>query len=370
MVLDSKKILDEFEDLKKRYKEIKAAYDGDCILNELEEYKKITLDKDFWLDKEKAQGVLKQISTIEKQISDWSTLDDSYDEVAIFISMIDRDSDIDDDISMYMDKFRSTLNKMELLNLLNSSDDKRDAILTIHSGAGGTDSQDWANMLFRMYSRWSESNNYSSSVLSFQDGDEAGVKEVSLEIKGLYSYGYLKSEIGIHRLVRISPFNSNSKRHTSFASVFVSPILDDEVVIDINDKDIKIDTYRASGAGGQHVNKTDSAVRITHIPTGITVQCQNQRSQLNNKNNALKMLKSRLYQKHIEDMENKKNQLSSAKKDIAWGSQIRSYVFHPYNMVKDHRTKHETASVDKVMDGDIDMFIRAYLLHQMENSNE
>ena len=267
-------------------------------------------------------------------------------------------------------KWLLNLFKMELLNLLNSPDDKKDAILTIHSGAGGTDSQDWANMLYRMYSRWCESNNYSFSTLSFQEGDEAGVKEVSMEIKGLYSYGYLKSEIGIHRLVRQSPFNSNSKRHTSFASVFLSPLLDDEISIDIKDKDIKIDTYRASGAGGQHVNKTDSAVRITHIPSGIIVQCQNQRSQLNNKNNAIKMLRSKLYQRHLEELQNKKDKISSYKKNISWGSQIRSYVFHPYNMVKDHRTNYETANIDKVMDGNIEIFIRAYLLYQMENNNE
>ena len=369
-MLDLKKILDEFQILESRYDEIKSAFDRDLTLKELEKYKTLTLDEKFWLDKDKAQDVLKRISAIERQINDWSELDDSYDEIAIFISMLDDASDVDDEVSMSLVKFRDILNKMELLKLLNLTDDKRDAILTIHSGAGGTDAQDWANMLFRMYSRWSESNSYSSSVLSFQEGDEAGVKEVSLEIKGLYSYGYLKSEIGIHRLVRLSPFNSNSKRHTSFASVFVSPILDDEIIIDINDKDLKIDTYRASGAGGQHVNKTDSAVRITHLPTGIIVQCQNQRSQLNNKNNALKMLKSRLYQRHIEEMKQEKDKLSSGKKDISWGSQIRSYVFHPYSMVKDHRTKYETVNVDKVMDGDIDMFIRSYLLHQMENNNE
>ena len=369
-MLELRKILDEFEVLKKRYNEIKSAHDNQSILEELEKLKTLTLDENFWVNKENAQKILKKISVIEKQVEDWSSLDDSYDEISIFISLLDEESDVDKDICISFNSFKELLNKMELVKLLNSSDDKRDAILTIHAGAGGTDAQDWASILFRMYSRWSEINKYSFSVLSFQEGDEAGIKEVTLEIKGLHSYGYLKSEIGIHRLVRISPFNSNSKRHTSFASVFVSPILDDEIVIDINDKDLKIDTYRASGAGGQHVNKTDSAVRITHLPSGIIVQCQNQRSQLNNKNNALKMLKSKLYQKHIEEIQDKKNQLSSVKKDISWGSQIRSYVFHPYNMVKDHRTKHETANIDKVVDGDINMFIRSYLLHQMENNNE
>ena len=284
--------------------------------------------------------------------------------------MSDDLSSLDRDLEESFNRFKQYLNKMELLNLFSSEDDKNDAIITIHPGAGGTDSQDWANMLFRMYSRWCESNKYPFSILSFQEGDIEGLKEVSIEIKGLYSYGYLKSEIGVHRLVRLSPFNSNSKRHTSFASVFVSPLVDNEISIEIEDKELKIDTYRASGAGGQHVNKTDSAVRITHIPTGLIVQCQNQRSQLNNKNNALKMLRSKLYQRHLEKIEEEKNKISTNKKDISWGNQIRSYVFHPYNMVKDHRTKYETANVDRVMDGDLDMFIRSYLLHQMEINNE
>ena len=282
---------------------------------------------------------------------------------------MEKDSDIDKDIEISLENFKNLLDKIELLNLLNSPEDNHDGILTIHSGAGGTDSQDWANMLYRMYIRWSEIHKYSVSILSFQEGDEAGIKEVSIEVKGLYSYGYLKSEIGIHRLVRLSPFNSNSKRHTSFASVFVSPIINNDINININDKDIKIDTYKASGAGGQHVNKTDSAVRITHIPTNIVVQCQNQRSQLINKNNAMKMLKSKLYQLHIEEIENKKEKLSSSKKNISWGSQIRSYVFHPYSMVKDHRTKCETSNINKIMDGDLDIFIRSYLLYQMEINN-
>jgi len=370
MILESKKILDEFEGLKARYNEIKSAFDYNSINEELESFKVLTLDQNFWNDRIKAQTILKKISSIERQINNWDSLDNSFEDTSLFISMIKDDSVLDSDIQESFDKFKKVLNKIEFLNLLNLSDDKRDAILTIHAGAGGTDAQDWANMLHRMYLRWCESNNYACSILSFQDGDEAGIKEVSIEIKGLYSYGYLKSEIGIHRLVRLSPFNSNSKRHTSFASVFISPLLDNEIAVEVNEKDIKIDTYRASGAGGQHVNKTDSAVRITHIPTGIIVQCQNQRSQLNNKNNAIKMLKSKLYQRHLEEIQNEKDKVSSDKKNISWGSQIRSYVFHPYSMVKDHRTKYETANIDKVMDGSIDSFIRAYLLHQMENNNE
>ena len=269
-----------------------------------------------------------------------------------------------------LNAYQKIIDDIEIKLTLGRSEDFQNAIMSIHPGAGGTESQDWAQMLFRMYKKWIEKEDYTLEIIDFQPGEEAGIKDVTFEIKGDYAFGLAKAEAGVHRMVRLSPFDTNNRRHTSFASVFVYPSVDDDINITLNQSDIRIDTYRASGAGGQHVNKTDSAVRITHLPSGIIVQCQNQRSQLNNKNNALKMLKSRLYQRHIEDMENKKNQLSSVKKDIAWGSQIRSYVFHPYNMVKDHRTKYETASVDKVMDGDIDMFIRAYLLHQMENSNE
>ncbi len=307
MMLELKKITDEFQKLENQYKDIKSAFNDISVSGDLEKLKTITLEKNFWENRSKAQKILKKISSIENQLNSWKQLDDSYEELSIFISIVEEEPELDREIENSLGKFRSLIKKMEFLNLLNLPEDKQDAILTIHSGAGGTDSQDWANMLYRMYSRWCEMHDYSFSVLSFQEGDEAGVKEVSIEIKGRYSYGYLKSEIGIHRLVRISPFNSNSKRHTSFASIFLSPLSDDKVVIEVNDKDLKIDTYRASGAGGQHVNKTDSAVRLTHIPTGIIVQCQNQRSQLNNKNNALKMLRSKLYQRHLEELKDKKD---------------------------------------------------------------
>ena len=254
-------------------------------------------------------------------------------------------------------------------NILNDEDDARDAIISIHPGAGGTESQDWAEMLFRMYSRWIEKKNFKSKLLDYQQGDEAGIKDVSIEVSGKYSYGYLKSEMGVHRLVRISPFDSNGKRHTSFASVFVYPVIDDQIDIEINDKDIKIDTYRASGAGGQHVNKTDSAVRITHLPTSIVVQCQNERSQLKNKNTALKILKSKLYQQVLDERKKDFDNFSGDKKDISWGSQIRSYVFHPYSLIKDHRTDTQTSNVNVFMDGDIDLFIKEYLIKNMEINN-
>ena len=221
-------------------------------------------------------------------------------------------------------------------------------------------------MLYRMYSRWIEKKGFKMKLLDYQQGDEAGIKDVSIEVRGEYSYGYLKTERGVHRLVRISPFDSNGKRHTSFASVFVYPLIDDEIDIKINDKDLKIDTYRASGAGGQHVNKTDSAVRITHLPSSIVVQCQNERSQLKNKNTAIKILKSKLYQKSLDERKDDMKELSGDKKDIAWGSQIRSYVFHPYNLIKDHRTDIQTSNINSFMDGNIDFFIKEYLINNME----
>tara|TARA_Y100001970_G_C14121977_1_gene796816 strand:+ start:95 stop:1210 length:1116 start_codon:yes stop_codon:yes gene_type:complete len=369
-MLDIKKNKDEFQDLKVRYNEIKSAFNYDFFISKLSDLKKQSIEEGFWDNRDNAQKILKEINNIENQIEKWNNLANNFEELSIFLDLSMEDSNLSSDFEESIVKVRSMLDEMELINLLKSPEDKKNAIITIHAGAGGTDAQDWASMLYRMYARWCDMNSYSISILSLQEGDEAGIKEVSLEVKGLYAYGYLKSEIGIHRLVRISPFNSNAKRHTSFASVFVSPILDDDIVVDINDKDLKIDTYRASGAGGQHVNKTDSAVRIKHIPTEIVVQCQNQRSQLNNKNNAIKMLKSKLYQLELDKLEEQKNKMSSGKKTISWGSQIRSYVFHPYNMVKDHRTKCETSNLNNVMDGDLEVFIRAYLLYQMEINND
>jgi peptide chain release factor 2 len=253
------------------------------------------------------------------------------------------------------------LSKFELTTLLSGPDDVRNAILTIHPGAGGTESQDWADMLFRMYNRWAEIKGFKVNLLDYLSGEEAGLKSATLEIQGEYAFGYLKAESGVHRLVRISPFDANKRRHTSFVSVFVIPEVEDNIEVEIKDDDLRIDTYRASGAGGQHVNKTSSAVRITHIPTGIVVQCQNERSQIKNRAVAMTLLRSRLYQMHLEEQKKKRAEIEKTKKKIEWGSQIRSYVFHPYNMVKDHRTDAETSNVQAVMDGNIDMFIEAYL---------
>lgn len=271
------------------------------------------------------------------------------------------DPDEAKEIKDSLKQFVTAIDKFELSTYLSGDDDILNAILTIHPGAGGTESQDWADMLFRMFNRWAERRGFKVELIDHQPGDEAGLKSATINIKGEFAFGYLKSESGVHRLVRISPFDANSRRHTSFASIHVSPEVDDNIEIEIDDDDLRIDTYRASGAGGQHVNKTDSAVRLTHGPTGIVVQSQSERSQYKNKAAAMKVLKSRLYQHAREEQRKEMEKYSKDKKKIEWGSQIRSYVFHPYNMVKDHRTNAETSNIQKVMDGDLDMFINAYL---------
>ena len=254
------------------------------------------------------------------------------------------------------------LAEMELRRLLGGADDRRDAIVTLHPGAGGTESQDWAEMLLRMYLRWGDRRGYKTEIMEYQPGEEAGVKRATFTIAGSYAYGYMKCEAGIHRLVRVSPFDANSRRHTSFASVFVYPEIDDTIDLEVNESDLRIDTYRASGAGGQHVNKTDSAVRITHLPTNIVVACQNERSQHKNKAMAMRILRSRLYELEVEKQREKMDSYQKDKKEIAWGSQIRSYVLHPYRMVKDHRTNLEIGNADAVLDGDIDRFIQSCLM--------
>ena len=263
----------------------------------------------------------------------------------------------------------STVRGEEIRRMLGREEDWLNAILTIHAGAGGTEAQDWAEMLLRMYLRWAEKRGYRTQILDFQPGEEAGIKSATVEVEGEYAFGYAKAESGIHRLVRISPFDAAARRHTSFASVFVYPEVGDEIVIDIDEKDLRIDTYRSSGKGGQHVNKTDSAVRITHLPTGIVVQCQNERSQHKNKAMAMKVLRSRLYEMKLQEQSAKMDELHKTKKDIAWGSQIRSYVLHPYKMIKDHRTNLEVGNVQKILDGDLDEFIEAYLISASQPSS-
>jgi len=323
----------------------------------------------FWNDKSTANNILKKIKKINNTIDFYNELSNQYELLDLYLTENIDNNNVNAESISEMKIFSSLVKDLEIRTLLNNKDDDKNVVLTIHPGSGGKDSQDWAFMLYRMYIKWAESNNYKYSILSYNEGDETGIKDASIQINADYAFGKLQSERGIHRLVRISPFDSNAKRHTSFAAVFIDPLIDDDIDIEISDSDLKIDTYRASGAGGQHVNKTDSAVRITHLDSGITVQCQNQRSQLKNKNIAIKILKSRLYQLKLDEMNDRKNELNLEKKDIAWGSQIRSYVFHPYNLIKDHRTDYESSNIQKVLDGSIDEYIKAYLLFNMEKNN-
>ena len=280
------------------------------------------------------------------------------------MAMEEEDVEALKEVAENLEKLETKVDSFELECMFSGEHDENNALLTIHAGAGGTEAQDWVDMLLRMYLRWAEEKNFKSDILDYLPGDEAGVKGVTVLIKGHYAYGYLRSEMGIHRLVRISPFDAGGRRHTSFASVFIFPELDDNIDIDINEKDLRIDTYRASGAGGQHVNKTSSAVRITHLPTGIVVQCQNERSQHRNKDMAFKMLRARLYEREKELQAKEQEGLHGEKKEIGWGSQIRSYILQPYRMVKDHRTNCEIGNVDGVLDGKLEPFIKAYLLWQ------
>ena len=330
---------------------------------------KITVSENFWNDKITAHNILQEIKFITDKLNKINKIDDQYELLNFHLEMIANEDVISEESLLHLNEFSKSVEVLEVESLLNEKDDSRNAIINIHPGAGGKESEDWAFMLFRMYKRWSVDNKFSFKILNYQDGDENGLKDASVEIKGNNVYGMLQSEIGVHRLVRISPFDSNSRRHTSFASVFVYPIVDDDVDFVLNENELKIDTYRASGAGGQHVNKTDSAVRIKHIPTGITVQCQNQRSQLKNKTIAIKLLKSKLYQIKIDELNKEKDKMNQSKLNISWGSQIRSYVFHPYNLVKDHRTSYEMTDITKVLDGDVNKFIHKFLLYKMEMDN-
>ncbi len=324
-------------------------------------------DPDFWNDNKNASKTLKNIAIIEKEIELWSDLSRRHDDVEVLFEFAES-GEIDlEELNKELRAYYRIIEDVEIKLTLGNPEDLKNAIVTIHPGAGGTESQDWAKMLYRMYTRWADNQNYKLEIIDFQPGDEAGIKDVTFELIGDYAFGMAKAEAGVHRMVRISPFDSNNKRHTSFASVFVYPSAEEDIEIDINPSDLRIDTYRASGAGGQHVNKTDSAVRITHIPTGIVSQCQNERSQHKNKNQAMKILKARLYQQELEKEKQKNKLLEDKKKDIGWGSQIRSYVFHPYQMVKDHRTKEEIGNTQLVMDGEINLFIRAFLLSTIDS---
>jgi peptide chain release factor 2 len=308
--------------------------------------------------------VKKQLGTAQEVVKSWEHSWDQIEEASLLLQMAveEHDAEAEQEVVANLVEIARELEQTELECMFSGEHDANNAILTIHAGAGGTEAQDWVDMLLRLYLRWAENKSFKTSILDLLPGDEAGVKSVSVFVEGRHAFGYLRSEVGIHRLVRISPFDASGRRHTSFASVMVLPELDDSISVDISDKDLRIDTYRASGAGGQHVNKTDSAIRITHLPTGIVVQCQNERSQHRNKDMAMKMLAAQLYEEEKKKQDEQQQSLLGEKKEIGWGSQIRSYVLQPYRLVKDHRTEHEIGNVDAVLDGAIDPFIKAYLL--------
>lgn len=317
----------------------------------------------FWDNQELAQQTTKEISGLKRIINEWNTVYRIYEDALTLMELLDEgaDASLEAELTGTLPRLERTVDELELASLLSGEYDSSNAILTIHPGAGGTESQDWASMLWRMYTRWAEDQGYSVEVLDYQPGDEAGLKDVTLLIKGINAYGYLKSEKGVHRLVRISPFDSSGRRHTSFSSVEVWPEIEDDLTVEINPEELRIDTYRASGAGGQHVNKTDSAIRITHLPTGIVVQCQSERSQHSNREAALKILRARLLERQLEEQRAKMESIKGQQQDIAWGSQIRSYVFCPYTMVKDHRSNVEVGNVDAVMNGYLEPFIEGFL---------
>lgn len=334
-------------------------FDIEAEKNEISELQKKTEDINFWTDRNSAEKVIKELTEKKATVSIIEDLKLKVKDNMEILDLLEIEPDeiLQSSIEEFANNLDSELNKINLVLLLNGPHDKNNCIIDIHSGAGGTEACDWAVMLYRMYSRWCEKKNYKIELLDYQDGEEAGIKSVSMLVKGTNAYGYLKTEKGVHRLVRLSPFDSSNRRHTSFASVEVTPEIDQDNTIEIDEKDLKIDVYRSSGCGGQGVNTTDSAVRITHLPTKIVVTCQNERSQIQNKEQALKVLKNKLLLRKIEEQEAELNQIKGVQKNIEFGSQIRSYVMHPYSMVKDHRTNTETSSVDKVLDGNIDMFI-------------
>ncbi len=318
----------------------------------------------FWGKAETAKRVQKELGKLQDVIKSWEDDWDALEEADLLLEMAteEKDSDTEHEVAAAIPAMVKALELAELECMLSGEHDSLNAIISIHAGAGGTEAQDWVGILLRMYLRWAEAKGFKADILDILAGDEAGTKSVTIIIKGRYAYGYMRSELGIHRLVRISPFDASGRRHTSFASVMVMPELDDNIDVEIDDKDLRIDTYRASGSGGQHVNKTDSAIRLTHIPTGVVVQCQNERSQHRNKDTAMKMLVARLYSLEKEKQAEQQEDLHGDKKGISWGSQIRSYVLQPYRLIKDHRTDVEMGNVDAVLDGNLDMFIKAYLL--------
>jgi len=357
-----KELKEKIQKLEEKLNQLKIYLSIDEKVKTIKDVETEISKPDFWTDSKRAEKLIAELKYAKSINEPYAKLLQQYHELKELLEIVeDSDHETLTELSRDIDKLEKNINAMEFRSLLDEEDDKLNAILSINAGAGGTESCDWASMLFRMYSRWSEKKGYKLSVIDLLPGEEAGTKNITAIIRGEYAYGYLKAESGVHRLVRISPFDANKRRHTSFASVDAIPEISDNIEININESDLKIDTYRSSGAGGQHVNVTDSAVRITHVPTGIVVQCQNERSQYKNKAMAIKVLRARLYELEREKKMREIEKKYSEKREIAWGSQIRSYVMHPYSMVKDHRTDFETSNTTAVMNGDLDGFIQAYL---------
>ncbi len=362
-MLQYEELKQELTALEPQLKDLAHAIGLEKLKQELSQLEEISQSAGFWDDLAGSQKTLQRQSQVKDKIDEYAKLRSAYDDTLTLIELGDESEDLSvyEETKEALQNLAGQLENMKLATLLSGEYDGKNAILTFHAGAGGTEAQDWAQMLYRMYTRWTERRGFKYKILDYLDGDEAGIKSASILVEGLNAYGYLKAEAGVHRLVRISPFDSSGRRHTSFASLEVMPEIDDTAEIDIKDEDLKVDTYRSGGAGGQHVNKTESAIRITHLPTGIVVACQNERSQHQNREVAMKMLRSKLIEikerEHLERIED----IKGVQKEIAWGSQIRSYVFMPYTMAKDHRTGFEMGNITAVMDGDLDGFINAYL---------